>query len=200
MVKTLETTLSLSRLLFGMSVLLSPSACAPGMPSRAPAATTKPGRVRGQYCMSVSFLLSAARRLLVVGCCVAQLPNLRWAQWIYRIRDQVIGRELVIRDDVIFYVCHHLGVALTAAHLVADPVAEIDGVGRIRKVVVVPPHHHVIHVLDLRCRGGVRPRHWPQRERAGDTRSCCDRHSAEARPNLHRFTASRFIPGRIAKS
>src|ERR1700757_3659 len=123
MVKTLATTLSLSRLLFGMSVLLSPSACAPGAPSTAPAATTKPGRVSGQNCMSVSFLFSAAGRWLVVACRVAQLPNLCGAQQVNRIRDKIISCELVIGHDVVLHITHDLGVAFAAGHLVADPVA-----------------------------------------------------------------------------
>src|ERR1700751_728440 len=189
MVKTLETTLSLSRLLFGISVLLSPSAYAPGAPNRAPAATTKPGKVSGQNCMSVPFLLSAAGRWLVMVCRVAQLPNLCRAQQVNRIRDKVIGCELVIGPDVVLHITDDLGVAFAATYLGADPVAVVDGVGGTRQVVVVAAPHHVIAVLALGRRGGVRPRCWPQRERADDTGRCCDHHSAGARPNLHRFTA-----------
>jgi len=99
-------------------------------------------------------------------CGVSQLPYLVGTQNPNCVRDEVIRRELVVGGDVVLDVDHDLWVTLANTHPVADTAAISNRVA-IREVVM-PTHHHVIGVLDLGRRNGMRDRHGNVRNRAND--------------------------------
>src|ERR1700738_331295 len=111
-----------------MSVLLSLSACAAGAPSSTvqAAATTKAGRFRGRYCMSISFV-SAVGRWPVVRCGISQLPDQRRAEFVDRLADQIRGLVFIRRVEVGLHVAHDLCVTAARGHLVADGVSVVQG-------------------------------------------------------------------------
>src|SRR5208283_2215803 len=78
------------------------------------------------------------RRWLVTRSRVPQLPDFGRAQYVNRVRDEVICRELVVRSRVILHVTHHLGVGHATGDLVADSVAVAERV--VVREVVMPPH------------------------------------------------------------
>src|ERR1700740_2899389 len=157
MVKTLATTPSLSRLLFGMSVLLSPSACAAGMPSVA-ATTTKVGRVSGRYCMSISSLSAASEGGPVVCCRISQLPDQRGAQFVDRLTDQIRGLEFVGGVEVTLHVAHHLCIAAALRYLVADAMSIAQGGVGVGEVIA-GTHRHVDQIGTRICTDAGRRRH-----------------------------------------
>src|ERR1700758_1141463 len=157
MVKTLATTPSLSRLLFGMSVLLSPSACAAGMPSVA-ATTTKGGRVSGRSCMSISSLSAASGGCPVVCCRISQLPDQRGAQFIDRLTDQIRGLEFVGGIEVTLHVAHHLCIAAALRYLVADAMSIAQGGVGVGEVIA-GTHRHIDQIGHHICADAGRRHH-----------------------------------------
>src|ERR1700757_4201806 len=110
-----------------MSVLTSLSAYAAGIPSQLPAATTT-SRASDRFCMSVSFVSGGdAGRRPVVRCRIAQLPNLRRAQFVDRLVDQIQGLVVIGGVEVGAHIVHHLWEAAAGGHLVADAVPVVQG-------------------------------------------------------------------------
>src|ERR1700677_3045310 len=154
-----------------MSVLLSPSACAAGMPSTVPAPTTIiAGRVNGQYCMSISFL-SAAWRRPVVHCGVSRLPDHRWAEFVARLTDQIRGLVFIGGKEISLPSPHDLCIAAARRDLVADDMSVAQGLVSVGDVVA-GPH---MHVDQIGHNTGAEPGGGPQRRGTKQRHTCENR-------------------------